>query len=48
MTNYDKIKAMSIDELSKFLDTNWTHEDDPCSEWWLMMNGLRESLVKKE
>ena len=34
MTNYEKIKAMSIDELSEFLDSNWVHEDDPCMEWW--------------
>lgn len=34
MNNYERIKSMSIDDLAEFLDERWSHDNDPCIEWW--------------
>lgn len=34
MTNFDKIKSMSIDELAKFIDEHAMYDDTPWMDWW--------------
>ncbi len=34
MTIFEKIKAMNIDELAKWLDEQCPHDVDPCVTWW--------------
>ena len=34
MTNFEKIKSMSLDELTSFLDTHAIVDHSPWMEWW--------------
>ena len=34
MTNFDKLKSMSLDELAKFIDEHGMYDDTPWMNWW--------------
>lgn len=34
MNNYERIRAMTIDDLAEYLSDKWSHYDDPSMEWW--------------
>lgn len=34
MTNFEKFKNMTIDELAKFIDDNGMYDDTPWMDWW--------------
>lgn len=34
MTNFEKIKSMSIDELAEFIDEHAMYDDTPWMDWW--------------
>ena len=34
MTNFEKFKNMTIEELAKFIDDNGMYDDTPWMEWW--------------
>ena len=34
MNNYEKIRAMTIDNLAEYLNDKWLHDNDPSMEWW--------------
>lgn len=48
MNNYERIRAMSIDDLSEFLDERCSYDNDPSIEWWdRKYCGHCESVTKK-
>lgn len=34
MTNFDKLKSMSIEELTEFLNVNGMYDNTPWMNWW--------------
>ena len=34
MTNFDKLKSMTVEELAKFIDDNGMYDDTPWMNWW--------------
>ncbi len=34
MTNFDKFKSMTIDELAEFIDEHGMYDDTPWMNWW--------------
>ena len=34
MTNFERFKNMTIDELAKFIDDNGMYDDTPWMDWW--------------
>lgn len=34
MNNYERIRTMTIDDMTEFFDDKWSHDYDPAIEWW--------------
>ena len=34
MTNFDRLKAMSLEELTEFLNVNGMYDNSPWMDWW--------------
>ena len=34
MTNFEKIKAMSLEDIAKFIDEHGMYDDTPWMNWW--------------
>ena len=34
MNNYERIRAMTINDMAEFFDDKWSYDYDPAIEWW--------------